>query len=237
MKRKILATVLTVALTAALTLAALAATGAVQITATLDSGVTIQLNGQPQTMTDAGGNPVYPIMYNNTTYLPVRAVSEMLSLSVDWNADTRTVVLGKGEVNDTTLLRDLKPSSTKLYELPDLVEDKFGNVYRNAIWLNPYQGESYVEYYIGKSYTSLKLTLAAAENFGDKRVTAGNEIPADVVSVLGDERALFVSDSIDYKSKPIDIEVDVTDQEYIRISVKSNDWGDHPIIVANAKLS
>jgi len=37
---------------------------------------------------------VYPILYNGTTYLPVRAISGLVDLPVDWDGDTRTVILG-----------------------------------------------------------------------------------------------------------------------------------------------
>ena len=36
---------------------------------------TIRYNGETQTLFDANKNRVYPITYNGTTYLPVRAVS------------------------------------------------------------------------------------------------------------------------------------------------------------------
>jgi hypothetical protein len=65
-----------------------------QITATLDSGIKIVYSGVEQTMKDTNGNVVYPIIYNGTTYVPIRAVSNMLGVSVDWKDETRTVLLG-----------------------------------------------------------------------------------------------------------------------------------------------
>lgn len=74
-----------------------AASGAkpVNITARIDPGVIVEYNGKAQKMTDASGSPVYPMLYNGTTYLPVRAVSDMLDVDVTWNQDTRTVTLVK----------------------------------------------------------------------------------------------------------------------------------------------
>lgn len=65
------------------------------ITAQIDPGVIVEYDGKAQKMTDANGNTVYPILYNGTTYLPVRAVSDMLSIDVTWNQNTRTVALVK----------------------------------------------------------------------------------------------------------------------------------------------
>lgn len=66
-----------------------------EISAYLNYGITIKYNGEAQNLTDAGGNRVYPISYNGTTYLPVRAVSNMLGIGVDWDGATQTVLLGK----------------------------------------------------------------------------------------------------------------------------------------------
>ena len=66
-----------------------------EISAYLNYGITIKYNGEVQNLTDAGGNRVYPISYNGTTYLPVRAVSNMLGIGVDLDGATQTVLLGK----------------------------------------------------------------------------------------------------------------------------------------------
>lgn len=65
------------------------------ITAYLNYGITIEYNDVDQSMTDESGTRVYPITYNGTTYLPVRAVSNMLGLKVDWDAATNHVLLGE----------------------------------------------------------------------------------------------------------------------------------------------
>ena len=72
-----------------------APSGSKDITAQLDPGITVKYNGEVQTMTDAAGNTVYPVSYNGTTYLPVRAVSNMLGVVVDWDGETQTVLLRK----------------------------------------------------------------------------------------------------------------------------------------------
>jgi len=44
---------------------------------------------------DAKGNDVEPFIYNGTTYLPIRAVSEALGKTVSWDSDTNSVYVGK----------------------------------------------------------------------------------------------------------------------------------------------
>ena len=66
-----------------------------KVNAFLNYGITIRYNGDAQTMYDANSNRVYPITYNGTTYLPVRAVSTLLSVAVNWDGPNNTVWLGK----------------------------------------------------------------------------------------------------------------------------------------------
>ena len=65
------------------------------ISAFLNHGLTVEFNDVDQVMTDESGNKVVPITYNNTTYLPVRAVSNMLGVKVGWDQATQTVLLGE----------------------------------------------------------------------------------------------------------------------------------------------
>ncbi len=79
-----------------------------EIRAYLNYGVTVKYNGQVQTMLDESGARVYPITYEGTTYLPVRAVAGMLGLPVNWDQTTQTVQLGPEEVG-TDLINTFKP--------------------------------------------------------------------------------------------------------------------------------
>ena len=89
------------------------ATGLIQpIPADLRADISVELNGAILQLKDAGGNPVYPISYNGTTYLPVRSVAENLNLDVQWIGDTKTVKLTQkaaptsNVVNKTTIINN-----------------------------------------------------------------------------------------------------------------------------------
>lgn len=58
-------------------------------------GVNIYIDDQKLNPTDANGNPVEAFIYNGTTYLPVRAVSEALGKPVQWEGATSSVYVGK----------------------------------------------------------------------------------------------------------------------------------------------
>lgn len=72
-----------------------------KIEAYMNYGITIKLDGNEQIMYNAVGDRVYPISYEGTTYVPIRAVSNMLGIDVDWDGPNNTVLLGKtGEYKD-----------------------------------------------------------------------------------------------------------------------------------------
>lgn len=82
----------------AFTAGVVAAPDVQQITAKLATDIKITLNGNAWAPKDADGSTLYPIVYNNRTYLPVRAVAEALNVKVDWDAKTSTVILGEAAV-------------------------------------------------------------------------------------------------------------------------------------------
>lgn len=79
-------------------------TGTQAIRPTIDPGITVKYNGEAQTMKTATGAVVYPMIDGGTTYLPIRAVGNMLGLDVDWEQTTQTVKLtGKAAGQDITV--------------------------------------------------------------------------------------------------------------------------------------
>lgn len=92
MKNRIAALSLTLALSVGLCAPAQAADSQT-VQATLNAGITVTMDGTPQTFHDAQGAVVLPVTYSGTTYLPVRAVSALVGLGVEWEAETQTVKL------------------------------------------------------------------------------------------------------------------------------------------------
>ncbi len=92
-KKGVATFVVTVAVTVASTLA-LAAANIETISAYLNKGVTIKFNGEPQHFVDATGQVAYPITYNGTTYLPVKAIASLLNIPTTWDGVNNEVLLG-----------------------------------------------------------------------------------------------------------------------------------------------
>lgn len=89
-KKCVLTLIVAVAVMAGFTLGAGSANVRQTITATLRPDLNIEVDGAKQSLKDAAGNPVYPIVYNNSTYVPFRAVGDLLGVEVGWDQDTQT---------------------------------------------------------------------------------------------------------------------------------------------------
>lgn len=117
-RKKLLALALALAIVSSFALGVSAAGVAQKIEATLNPDVTVRLGGEAQVFTDANGARVYPVAYNGTTYLPIRALGNLLGLSVGWDQATKTVLLDE-------------PSGVPLFEELDSYANKGGEQFKN----------------------------------------------------------------------------------------------------------
>ena len=70
-----------------------AAQEAVAVTAQLCPQFTIVIDGTTQNFYNAQGQEVYPLVYNGVTYLPLRAIGELMNKNVNWDQSTFTITL------------------------------------------------------------------------------------------------------------------------------------------------
>ena len=80
---------LLVAMVTALGVTATAASRSIEV----EDGIGISINGAKFIPRDADGKKVPVFLYNGTTYVPVRAISEAMGMDVSFNSATRTVQL------------------------------------------------------------------------------------------------------------------------------------------------
>ena len=102
-KRNLLAAALALVLAlGAFCLPALAADSARDVTARLSPDFTIVVDGTERVFYNAQGQEVHPILYNGTTYLPLRAIGELMDKNVNWDQDTKTATLSGSRGGDVT---------------------------------------------------------------------------------------------------------------------------------------
>ena len=76
--------------------AALASGGVSSVTAYLNQKLHMTFNGEPFKPAEADGSELPALLYNDRTYLPVRAIAEKAGLYVDYDYDTAEVILRSG---------------------------------------------------------------------------------------------------------------------------------------------
>lgn len=93
-----------------------------QISAYLNYGITVKYDGETQMLKDASGDQTYPITYKGTTYLPVRSISNIFGVAVNWDQATQTVLLGTPE-EGVDLIDTIQP-----YSVSEYIYDIYQNV-------------------------------------------------------------------------------------------------------------
>lgn len=70
-----------------------------EITAMIRPDIKIYIEGKRIEMKDAQYNTVYPISYNNTTYVPIIAISDIFGKDIEWDNVTQTIYVGEYGAN------------------------------------------------------------------------------------------------------------------------------------------
>ncbi|MDR0937338.1 MAG: copper amine oxidase N-terminal domain-containing protein [Oscillospiraceae bacterium] len=73
--------------------------------------ITIYVNGSlfQSSVKDAKGEPVYPLVYEGRTYLPIAAIAEAFDVPAAWDGATRSIYLGT-KAGETQYMTDILPA-------------------------------------------------------------------------------------------------------------------------------
>lgn len=107
---------------------------------TVQTGVSTYKDEKPVVLEDAKGNPVEAFIYNGTTYLPVRAISQVFGSPIQWDGKTRSVYIGKHDSTEpAVLLKDLDYFTGTKYKTVATKKDNLGETHTNVVYI----GDSY----------------------------------------------------------------------------------------------
>ena len=181
------------------------------------NGIKIVVDGQKLNPVDANGNKVEPIIYNGTTYLPVRAVANALGKAVYWDGPNYTVYLGDmdGKLEYPTIeLEDMTCINGKI-EKTEKLTDNYGNRYSRAVFNGSYSTET--EYLLNMKYSRFKATLYMPE----KQRYSSNE--PGYFKIIADGKTIYTSPEMTKSSRPIKIDVNVKGYNDIKLIFNRSD--------------
>lgn len=171
------------------------------------NGIKIVVDGQQLNPTDANGNKVEPIIYNGTTYLPVRAVANAIGKAVYWDGPNYTVYLG--EVPNgllpypTVTLEDLDNigDSNISFAEGDMLVDNYGNNYSFAVYPWTTSTSTY-QTLLNMKYSRFKCTIYVPKGSSTEKTQK--------INIKADGRIIYSSPEITKTSKPINVDLNVT---------------------------
>lgn len=127
-------------------------------TITVYTGITLYYDGVKVEPKDATGKKVEPLLYNGTTYLPVRAISNLFGEDINWDGKTQSVYIGDMPGKKTYLGIDLEPYSSSDYRsMPTLIMD--GKNYMNGFELRGFNYGSYAIFNLNGQYNTLEVDI------------------------------------------------------------------------------
>lgn len=122
----------------------MAGTNLEPISAYLNHGISVVKGGEVQTMYDEQGNVLEPITYNDSTYLPVRAIANILGHSIEWHHETQCILLDGSDVPE-----HLKPQAPKTdIVIPDLTVGKIDAGFLETLVDRVGNGKLELDYYV-----------------------------------------------------------------------------------------
>lgn len=186
-------------------------------------GIQIYVDGNLKKPTDANGNVVEPMIYNGTTYLPVRAVTGMLTdKEVSWDGNKQIVYIGKkpesgGESVALDTLEPYEKATTSVNTGKDAAFTVLGEAvtpFNRMHFMNPYRGISYIIYKLDSKYKSLngKFTIAY-DSLGTSSEYALQFYNVDQYG----EETLIKEYTTKCGDTPVDVSVPVTGCNFVKI--------------------
>jgi hypothetical protein len=179
--RRLFTAILIITIVLSITFVATATWGQKSITITY-ADVGIVANGKEIIPKDAYGNAVEPFLYDNTTYIPLRTIKEIVDCNVSWAPNNNTVYIitdayshypgttipkyKRGVDADKEEINREEGYSAYFYNIKKQTEKEIGD-YENLLILCGMEMEDYGDnkLFIGKDYKVTLVNLTDSNNF------------------------------------------------------------------------
>lgn len=193
--------------------AARAAAGPYTVSATLSPNLTIVVDGVEKDFYNVSGKEVHPIVYNGTTYLPLRAIGELMGKNVNWDQSLLTVTLAGSR--STPPVTGIPDSSADVQSISVQIRPDFTIVMDSKIrtFADASGSQVYPMLYNGTTYLPLRavgslmgkevswdgatktVTLISSENSGNLVTDADsfNNSGEAAGSYIGEEKAKAIA--------------------------------------------
>ena len=79
--------------------------------------ITVTMDGRPLEIRDAYGNVTEPFIYNDTAYLPIRAIAEAVGLNVRWDGENNAIHFTHGAPEAVQQTASAQDSAGYIYEM------------------------------------------------------------------------------------------------------------------------
>lgn len=206
---KLLSLILAAALAAGLAIPALAAKYAKDIT--VYPGVNIYVEDVKLNPTDVNGKPVEVFIYDGTTYLPIRAVSEALGRVVQWDGETDSVYISKslGDKPSAWLTDMDYFIQNDVYAFGDSCKDNLGVEHKHNLKFS-IDNDDNITYKLNGQYLRLSGVLYQEYDYR-------NYTNKTAVRIYGDGNLLWTG-SVAGGAAPVNFDIDVKGVTELKIS-------------------
>ena len=190
-------------------------------------GIKIYWDGIEKTLTDANGNKVEPMIYEGTTYVPLRAMANLMGKEVDWDQQNMAVIVGEKPVAESTSIDDMKDNINNEYDIyfPTNKTFKLKNVVVNCDNLmyasdKSYGCSGYITYMLDGKYS--ELTGKVVYPYETVGSSSEGHITFYSIDNSGNEKEIET-----YKFKqtdePIDVKINLKGVENLKIDLSGGD--------------
>ncbi|MCR8656913.1 copper amine oxidase N-terminal domain-containing protein [Paenibacillus endoradicis] len=200
-------------------------------------GITLYVDGKLAKPTDANGKVVEPIIYEGTTYLPLRATSNLLTngeKEVTWDGKTSTIYIGEAPVAEQTDITELTAINSFRYLVEKGSSAKFSILGKEYTPFNALKtlivsgatygppgtfGEGY--YMLDSKYSELKGILAYPfDSIDELKSEITHGVTFYSVNQTGDE-ILLGSQSVTASDNNIPVSIDLRGVNILKIEFDS----------------